>query len=80
MSKADLLSKVCKKCYEISINSKADVFFYYSPQCNAYSVNYYMKGWKENVETIYIDIVTDITMKNLKRTLNELDKIYKKRN
>lgn len=71
----ELLLKILALCYEISTTTKADVFFDYQPHCNYYGVRYYKYGWDENDEAIYIDISTKINIKNLKNTLEKLEKL-----
>lgn len=71
----ELLLKVLALCYEISTTTKADVFFVYHPHCNYYSVRYNKDGWDENDETIYINLSTEINIKNLKITLEKLEKL-----
>lgn len=45
-TKADnLLKQIISKCYEISTQTPADVFFNYSPHTSEISVRYYPKGW-----------------------------------
>lgn len=66
MEKVDLLSKVVKKCYEISTNSKTDVFFSYTPHTNTYDVAWVLNGWiGQNDEYTYLN-----------KTLKELDKLW----
>lgn len=71
----ELLLKVLALCYEISTTTRADVFFDYYSHCNYYSVCYNKDGWYENDETIYIDLCTEINIKNLKITLKKLEKL-----
>ena len=42
-----LLCEILSKCYEISTNTKADVFFDYAPHVNTFSVFVYRDGWTE---------------------------------
>lgn len=44
----EILCEILSMCYRISNNSKADVFFNYSPHCDCFTVNYYRDGWKEH--------------------------------
>lgn len=76
MNKEDLILKVFKKCYEISNNSKTDVFFDYAPHCNFYGVRYYLEGANNTDDCNNINISDSITIKNLQKTLKELDKLW----
>ena len=71
------LCEVLNMCYRISNNSKADVFFEYAPHCGSYSVYWYPDGWKTGTseKIIYIDLVTQISYRNLKKTIERLDAI-----
>lgn len=77
MQKQELILKVLEKCYFISNNSECDVFFSYSPHVNFYEVCYHLEGWKQNESGVYINISTDVNVKNLTKTLQELDKLWK---
>ena len=72
-----LLCEVLSTCHFISRNTDADVFFDYSPHCNAYSVFYYPDGWKEETagEMVYLNSVTKINCKNLRATIAKLNAI-----
>lgn len=81
MKKEDLLLKVFRKCYYISTHSKCDVFFDYSPHCNFYSVYYYKEGWGVSKNPFYLhringDVNDTITIDNLTRTYQELNKLW----
>ena len=73
----DLIASVFKKCYFISNNSECDVFFSYSPHVNFYEVCYHLDGWKQNESGVHINMSTDVNVKNLTETLQELDKLWK---
>lgn len=77
MQKQELILKVLEKCYFISNNSECDVFFSYSPHVNFYEVCYHLEGWKQYESGVYINISTDVNVKNLTKTLQELDKLWK---
>lgn len=68
------LCDILSMCFRISRNSDADVFFEFSPHCDAYSVYYYRDGWTAgtagNME--YMECVTKITSKNMRSTLAKL--------
>lgn len=73
-----LLCEVLNMCHRISVDSKADIFFEYSPHCDAYSVNYYRDGWTMQStadDFVYLNCVTKITRRNLKVTLAKLNDI-----
>ena len=80
MKREDLLLEVFRKCYQISTNSKYDVFFDYAPHCNIYTIYYYINGWNPDDEPIYlksdVDISRKITIKTLQQTIKELDKLW----
>lgn len=72
----EALHGVLNCCVEISNNTKADCFFNYSPHCNSYCVYIHRDGWVDGEVGEYIDVVSEITEENLRKTLSKLAKIY----
>lgn len=69
-------AEVVELCYEISTTTKCDVFFSYSPHCDAYCVSYFLRGWRfSGSERIQVDQVSTITLENLGQTLTILRKL-----
>ena len=71
----ELLKIILEKCYEISNKAKADVFFDYTPHTSSYSILYCKNGWSKKCKSEYIDMLSEITEENMKKTLKELDKL-----
>lgn len=73
--KNKLLCEVLSMCYCISEESEADVFFDYAPHCNSYSIFLYRDGWTQETagDMVYLECVTKITCKNLRRTIAKLN-------
>lgn len=72
---AELFGEVAKKCYIISTNSKAVVFFDYSAQVKSYTVTIHPNGWKRDEYGDEIAFLKDINTLNLKKTIKKLDKL-----
>lgn len=69
-----LLCEVLSKCYEISTNTKADVFFDYAPHVKAFSVFVYRDGWTEKTacDMEYFAMSLRVTKGNLITTMAKL--------
>lgn len=76
MTKAGLIKEVFKKCYFITTHSKCVVFFNYNAHVSGYDVYYYLNGWSRQSDSIWLDSSSYISYSNLKRTLEELDKLW----
>lgn len=74
---ADLFAEIAKKCYIISSNSIAVVFFEYSAQINSYTILVHPNGWKRDVYGDEMAFLEDINTPNLKKTIKKLDKLAK---
>ena len=76
-TKNELLCDILSMCVYISQHSKVDVFFDYSPHCNAYSVFYYPEGWTEKTagDMVFLNCVTGMTYKHLEDTIAKLKAI-----
>ena len=72
----DALLALMALCMNISNETKADCFFSYAPHVNGYCVNVHREGWKSGEGGEYLDLCSDITSENIKRTFTELNKIY----
>lgn len=70
--KSRLLSKIAQKCYEITQKGKYQVFFNYEAHIDTFSVHYYIEGWTEDKDLIYIVHLEHITKENLKEALEKL--------
>ena len=68
-----LMAEVLGLCYEISVNSKADCFFAYSPHVDSFDVYVYEFGWAVGAKVEYYARQEDVTSDNL---LSALDKLY----
>lgn len=57
MGDINSLVDIFRKCYEISKNTKADCFFYYSPHVNSISIDVYLEGYRssDDVEHLWLD-------------------------
>ena len=69
-----LLCEVLSKCYEISTNTEADVFFDYSPHVNSFSVFVYRNGWTPETagDMEYLALSIKATKGNLISTMAKL--------
>jgi hypothetical protein len=69
-----LLCEVLSKCYEISTNTVADVFFEYAAHVNTFSVYVYREGWTEQSSRSFdwIAMSKPVTKGNLIATMAEL--------
>ena len=68
-----LMAEVLGLCYEISVNSKADCFFNYSPYVDSFDVQIYEFGWAKGAKGEYYAFSADVNRDNL---LEVLDKLY----
>ena len=68
-----LMAEVLGLCYEISVNSKADCFFNYSPHVDSFYVKVFEVGWAEGAKAEYYAFCADVNRDNL---LEVLDKLY----
>ena len=68
-----LMAEVLGLCYEISVNSKADCFFAYSPHVDSFDVYVYEFGWAVGAKGEYYALQEYVTSDNL---LSALDKLY----
>lgn len=67
------MAEVLGLCYEISVNSKADCFFTYSPHVNSFDVQVFEFGWAIGAKGEYYAFAEELTQDNL---LEVLDKLY----
>lgn len=69
-----LLCEVLSKCYDISTNTVADVFFEYAAHVNTFSVYMYRDGWTEQRSTSidWITMSMPVTNGNLITTMAKL--------
>lgn len=69
-----LLCEILNKCYEISTNTKADVFFEYAPHVKRFTVYVYRNGWTQ--ETVgdmeFLAFSIRVTKDNLITTMAKL--------
>ena len=72
---AALFGEIAKKCYIISTQSKADVFFRYAPHCNDYYIFVHKQGWQNGANGEEIDFCKSITVSNLNNTIKKLDNL-----
>ena len=73
---SDKLREILWLCYKISTESKADVFFNYSPHTDSYNVYYYIDGWKRNSNAEWVNVGANITDGNLDRTIYALRELF----
>lgn len=71
------LLDVLSLCMQISIFTKADCFFEYSPHVNSYSVRIYRNGWKVGTDAELVDLQSKLTDKNMKETCAKLVRIFR---
>lgn len=76
----ELLQKIIIKAYEITMNTKHDVFVDYAGHVNGVHIFIYEDGWKPNKEMsfskdIYLNIKN--TRKELEKVLDILEEYYK---
>jgi len=50
----DLLTNILGKCYEISTQTKVDVFFDYAPHTSEIMIRIYPNGWSAEADCEYI--------------------------
>lgn len=67
-----LLGKVAQKCYEITQKGKYHVFFSYEAHIDTFTIKYYVGGWAEWKDPIYIAYLGIIIEENLKNALEKL--------
>lgn len=67
-----LLGKVTQKCYELTQKGKYQVFFNYEAHIDTFTIYYYVGGWAEEKDSIYIAHLEYTTEENLKNALEEL--------
>jgi hypothetical protein len=70
----ELLCEVLNECFEISTKTKADVFFYYSPHVNAFSVSVHRDGWTQTTagDMEWLAMTNQVTEGNLNIVLVKL--------
>lgn len=63
--------------YELSTETKADVFIDYHPHVNYLSFSIYKNGWNSDAEPDIEEIAMDISLKNLDKTIKVLQEVRK---
>lgn len=69
------LMQIVGMAYEISTETKADVFVDYHPHCNYLSFLIYKNGWSPDVDPDTKEIILNITVKNLNKTIKVLQEV-----
>lgn len=80
-TKQQKLMKIIALAYEISKETKCDVFVRYAPHCNFLDVEYYINGWNEEdcskgINSVYLMRSKKITHKNLDYVIEKLKELW----
>lgn len=73
----ELLQEIMWKVYKISSTTKADVFLDYHGHVNFFVLSYYKNGFDKNKDCTYIAFNSEVTVENLEKALQELEKLEK---
>ena len=63
--------------YELSTETKADVFINYHPHVNYLGFSIYKNGWNSDAEPDIQEITMHISLKNLDKTIKVLQEVRK---
>ena len=72
------LMKTLDLCYEISIYTKADCFFSYSPHVNSFDVQFFEFGWAVGAKGEYLAFSEEITPETLHAVNTKLVEILER--
>lgn len=75
----ELTQRIMLKAYQISTQTKADVFIYYAGHVNKFEIFFYRDGWKKDIDwdfklETYLDNEKEAIIK-LQLILKELEKL-----
>ena len=80
-----LLKEIIARCFEISTQTKADVFFDYHPHITSISIRIYLDGWSTNSDCLNMKYKGEQIInfgswgtESLVYALEELDRLYEK--
>lgn len=78
----ELIQKIMLKAYQLSTQTKADVFIDYQAHVNHLNITYYIDGWRADREKVvrkYIDLkLGKFSIRDLEDTLKELEALEEK--